>query len=90
MEQNKQRQVNMSFRDLKIKYLVDGHSIEKMAKEFNVDWSDMKQALRDYGFTIRQEVKPLDNPKEYCINLIDTDKIVQKEEKVKENNVVVS
>lgn len=91
MDSSKQKQVNLSFRELKIMYLVDGHSIQKMADHFSIDWQDMKQALRDYGFTIRSgEQKPTEPTKSYIINLLDSDKIVKKEEKEVKNNVVVS
>ena len=78
-----QKEVKLHYRDLKIAYEVDQKSIADLAAHYEIEWADMKKALRDYGFTIRlKEVKPENPPKAYKVILVDSDKIVVEEPKV--------
>lgn len=86
----KQKQINIPYRDIKIQYMVDGWSCSKMSEHWGCDFDDMKHVLRSYGFVVRNETRPPNPPKNYTIVLVDTDKIVKKEEVVSKNSVVVS
>ena len=56
--------INIPYRECKIMYDVDQKSISQMAEHFGIEWSEMKAALRQYGFTIRnKEPKPAGAPK---------------------------
>ena len=73
------KEVKIPYRDCKVMYEVDQWSIAKMADHYGIQWDDMKKAMRGYGFTIRlHEPKPTPPPKNYVIELVDTDKIVEK------------
>lgn len=77
-----QKEVNIPYRECKIMYEVDGQSIAQLAAHFGIEWSDMKQALRDYGFTTRKTEKQPEAPaKSYVVVLVDKDKIAPKEAK---------
>jgi hypothetical protein len=80
-----QTEVQLSWRDLNIAYNVDKQSVAVLATHYGIDYSDMKAALRSYGFTIRKnEEKPTTPVKAYTVTLIDTDKIVQETKVAKE------
>lgn len=80
-----QKTVNIGYRDCKIMYEVDGMTVAKMAEHYEIEWADMKKALRNYGFTIRnKEPQPAEPVKNYTVILIDEDKVV------KANDVVVA
>lgn len=71
------RTVDIPYRECKIMYEVDQKSIAEMAKFYNIEWADMKNALRQYGFTIRnKEPKPAAPAKEYTVNLVNPEKVV--------------
>lgn len=74
------KKVELSWRELNILYNVDFLSVAQLAERYGIEWSDMKQALRNYGFTIRKnEPAPRIAEKPYEIVLVDSDKIVKKE-----------
>ena len=71
-----QKEVKIPFRECKIMYDVDLKTVAEMAEHYNIDWTDMKSALRQYGFTIRKnEPKPAEPVKNYKI-VLETDKVV--------------
>lgn len=72
-----QKEVKLSWRELNIAYNVDFKTVNQLAEQYGIDWADMKQALRDYGFTVRKgEIKPDQPAKNYKVILTDTDKVV--------------
>lgn len=72
-----QKEVKLSWRELNIAYNVDRKTVAQLADQYGIEWVDMKQALRDYGFTVRKgEIKPDQPVKSYKVVLTDTDKIV--------------
>lgn len=80
-----QTEVKLSWRDLNIAYNVDKQSVAQLATTYGIDFTDMKAALRSYGFTIRKnEEKPSAPVKSYTVTLVDTDKIVQETKVAKE------
>lgn len=83
-----QTEVKLSWRDLNIAYNVDKKPVAELATQYGIDFTDMKAALRSYGFTIRKnEEKPLSPVKPYTVVLVDTDKIVQETKIAKEPTV---
>lgn len=78
-----QKEVKLSWRELNIAYNVDFKTVNQLAEQYGIDWTDMKQALRDYGFTVRKgEVKPSSPAKNYKVILTDTDKVVVEDKTV--------
>ena len=72
-----QKEVKIPYRECKIMYDVDLKTVAEMAEHYGIEWTDMKSALRQYGFTIRKnEPKPATPPKNYKVVLVDTDKVV--------------
>ncbi len=77
------RKVEISYRDCRVDYEVDKMSVAALAAKYDIDWADMKSALRQYGIVIRKgEIKPTTPPKAYTVVLTDTDKIVNEPETV--------
>lgn len=84
-----QTEVKLSWRDLNIEYNVDKKPVAELAAKYGIDFSDMKAALRSYGFTIRKnEEKPSAPAKSYTVVLVDTDKIVQETKVAKDTTPV--
>jgi SAM-dependent MidA family methyltransferase len=78
-----QKEVKLSWRELNIAYNVDFKTVGQLAENYGIDWTDMKQALRDYGFTVRKgEVKPDQPAKNYKVILTDADKVVVEDKTV--------
>jgi SAM-dependent MidA family methyltransferase len=72
-----QKEVKLSWRELNIAYNVDFKTVAQLAEQYGIDWTDMKAALRGYGFVVRKgEAKVAEPSKPYKVILIDTDKIV--------------
>lgn len=77
------RKVEINYRDCRVDYEVDKLSVAALAAKYDIDWADMKSALRQYGIVIRKgEQKPIAPAKSYTIVLVDTDKIVNEPETV--------
>lgn len=75
-----QKEIKLSWRELNIAYNVDFKTVAELAELYGTDWTDMKAALRGYGFTVRKgEAKLVEPVKNYKVILIDTDKIVLEE-----------
>lgn len=72
------REVSIKHRDIRIMYEIDEKTIAECAEAYDIDWTDMKKVLTDYGITIRRngEVRP-EPAKHYSIKLVDADKIVK-------------
>ena len=71
------KQVELTYRELKIAYEVDLKSVTELANHYGIEFADMKAALRSYGFTIRKnEPKQTPPTKDYEVVLVDTDKVV--------------
>jgi hypothetical protein len=72
------REVSIKWRDVRIAYEVDEKSIAELAELYDIDWSDMKKVLMDYGISVRRdgEVKP-EPAKSYTIHLVDADKVAK-------------
>ncbi len=75
------RTVEIPYRDCKIMYEVDMKSISEMAEHYGIEWSEMKNSLRAYGFTIRnKEPKPTEPVKGYTIKLTNPERVVAKQD----------
>ena len=75
-----QKEVKLSWRELNIAYNVDFKTVAELAEQYGIEWTDMKAALRGYGFVVRKgEVKAAEPAKSYKVILTDTDKIVVEE-----------
>ena len=76
------KEVTIDFRDLNVMYNVEYKTVAEIAAHYGIEWVDAKQALRDFGITVRiNEPKAAEPERPYIVTLTDKMNLKQKRAK---------